>query len=431
MRRALLFTSTALAIAACHPDGLEDDAQIGAAVRGNAGGNAGSNTTAPTAIVPAARLNRFLAALPDVAWARLQDILQSPLTLWYDKEAMIPSYQDSVGDGSYTPIGARANNAGRPIIVQQGRRLFTADGEHWSFPFSVTAGTDDVPNRVVINFLSLPEDAGELLPVVYRTIDDNSALGGLGLHKWTWMFPKGTVVGEIMFIEDGASDIYPVEIRTRTRYLSGWATNAFRPFPTAQNLADAIKAKRPSWQSQSTLQTVVSHLEDSSTLQPRTLRSPAFNDIVTLEGHEDVIPNIGDDALVRELLTTTPFRAAYGLTWKNNGRQSTFAGTTLERFSVVPSNSTVGLLEVRESFCVTCHQDAGRSINDFEPAAILYGDIWGEDRIFSFHPWDQDRYRIFNNENRQVRPEFASDGLVVRYNPSLHAADQYDWLQSP
>ena len=85
-----------------------------------------------------------------------------------------------------------------------------------------------------------------------------------------------------------------------------------------------------------------------------------------------------------------------------------------------PSQNDIGVLEVREEFCVQCHQEAGRAIHEFEPDAILYGDIWGEDRIFSFHPWDQDQYPEFNTDNREVRPAFASNGIVERYNQSQH-----------
>ena len=379
-------------------------------------------------ILGATQLATYRAALPDVYHKELRDIFNSPLTFWYDKDSMIPSYQDSVGDGSYTPIGARPNAGGRRIIVQQGKRLFTDDGEHWSFPFGVTAGTDRVPNKKILNFLSLPTENGQVLPIVYRTIDDNRARGGLGLHKWTWMFPAGTTLGEVIFLEDTAGALYPVEIRTRKRYADAWAVNAFRPFPRATQLAAAIKQARPSWRSQPSLQALVTHLEDPSTLQAQRMTSPAFNNIITLDGFKDVIPAVGDEQLVKDLLSNTTFASSYGQAWKVSGASTAFAATTEEAFSVVPAQYDAGLLEVREASCVRCHQEAGRAIEDFEPAAVLYGDIWGEDRIFSFHPWDQSRYSTFNTENRQVRPELATNNLVVRYNATTHPDPRYRWI---
>jgi hypothetical protein len=64
-------------------------------------------------------------------------------------------------------------------------------------------------------------------------------------------------------------------------------------------------------------------------------------------------------------------------------------------------------------------------LQDFEPATVLYGDLWGVDRIFSFVPFDQSRYDIFDNDNRQVRPDFVADGMVVRYDPAVDTDDVY------
>src|SRR5687767_3713156 len=163
-----------------------------------------SQPTAPQILAPD-RIEFYRSKLPRVSWRKLQEVFESPSTLWYDKESMIPSYQDSVGDGSFTPIGARPNSTGRGIIVPEGVRLFDEDGEHWSFPFGHTAGTDRSRNKLIINFLSLPEENGVLWPVVFETFDDDGALGGLGLHKWTWMFPKGAILGEVIFVRDASN----------------------------------------------------------------------------------------------------------------------------------------------------------------------------------------------------------------------------------
>ena len=418
MRRLLLLACCLSFVVSCEP--RIDSFETNTSARGLA---------TPPELVSPSTLQRYKDALPTVAYRRLQQIFESPNTIWYDKTAMIPSYQDSVGDGSFTPIGARPNSRGRGIIVPAGRRLFHPDNEHWSFPFGHTAGTDRVENKLVVNFMHLPEDAsGEYLPVVYWTIDDNRALGGLGLHKWTWLFPVGTTLGEVIFLDDGG-DLYPIEVRTRRRYLTGWAVNAYRPFATAQRLADAVKRERPDWANDGTLSTFVAHLEDDTAITPKSLDSPDFNQIFQVSGFEDVLPPIGDAALVRTLLSSTTFVSAYGLPWKKDGQREAFYATTNEAFSIVSADNDVGVLEVREEFCVNCHQEAGRGIHEFEPDAILYGDIWGEDRIFSFHPWDQTQYPEFNTDNRRVRPAFAQSGVVVRYDERLHPDTIYRAIQ--
>jgi hypothetical protein len=383
------------------------------------------SAAAPAApqILDAATLAKYKAALPKVAYGRLADLLLSPSTLYWDKATMIPSYQDSVGDGAGTPIGARANAQGRAVIVPEGKRLFSDDGTTWAFPFAHTAGTDRSTNVFVVNFMTLPAKDGKLLPVVYDRIDDPNGKGGLGLHRWTWMFPKGTVLGEILFIKDAAGALLPSEIRTRTRWIDGWAVNVFRPFPTAASLSARIKALRPGYATSPALAAVIAHLADPGTLEPVTLTSPAFGNLFTASGAIDTLPDLGDDALVRELLRTTPFVSAYQETWQTKGAQRTYAASTKAKLSIVPDGYEAGLLPVNETSCASCHRDAGRAIDDFEPQAILYGDIWGQDRIFSFHPWDQSRYASFNNENRAVRPGFGE--IVVPRDPAKHPGDLY------
>jgi hypothetical protein len=376
-------------------------------------------------IVDGTTLATYKAALPKVAWPELQTMLESPSTLWFDKATMIPSYQDSVGDNAQTPIGARANSQGRAVIVEPGKRLFSDDGKTWAFPFAHTAGTDQSSNVFVVDFLFLPAKDDKLLPVVYRVVNDPTARGGLGLHKWTWTYPKGATLGEVIFVRDASGGLYPVELRTRTRYLDGWAVNAYRPFPTAKSFVAAIKQKRLQWQSNASLKRVVDQLESQAALEARSLTSPGFNNVFSVTGSLDVLPDLGDEALVKDLLKTTTFVSAYGTTWRATGGSKTFAPSTKAKFSIVPQDYEAGLLAVDEKTCTQCHKEAGRAIEDFEPQAVLYGDIWGEDQIFSFHPYDQSRYANFNTENRAVRPAFASAGVVERYDATKHSAAVY------
>jgi hypothetical protein len=367
---------------------------------------AAADPTVPTGATPqilsAATLAKYKSALPKVAYPKLEAIFESPSTVWFDKETMIPSYQDSVGDGSQTPIGARANSQGAGVIVPQGRRLFSQDGKTWAFPFAHTAGTDASTN------IQIPQ-----------------GLGGLGVNKWTWTYPKGTMLGEIIMIKDAQGNLTTSEIRIRMRYATGWGVNVFRPFPTAQSLAAAIKTARPTWETQPNLKAVVDHLGNNATLEPKSQTSPGFNNVFQVSGHLDRLPDFQDEALVKELMTKTVFTSAYGETWKQNGTQKSFAPASRGGAAIVPNNYEAGLLEVREKMCMECHKNAGQQINDFETNAVLYGDIWGEDGIFSFHPYDQTQYSNFNNENRRVRPAYAAANLVVPYNAGTHPADVY------
>ncbi len=422
--RAALIASTVLALPSLGLISCSSE-ERGSSSAVNAVADAPASAPAPL-LLGQSQLGLYKAALPKVAYPALQRILDDSSTFWYDDQSMVPSYQDSVGDNSGTPIGARANATAKGIIVPEGKKFFDDKG-HWSFPFGHTAGTDNSSNVVVANFLSLPAgDAGQTLPIAFSTIDDNNARGGLGLHKWTWIYPKGTVVGEAIFIKDANGKLLPTEIRIRTRYLSGWATNAFRPFPEAQDLARAVKAARPNWESNGQLKTLVGGLESDKALTPKNLTSTAFKGTFSQQGAVDELPEFGDDDLVRELLTKTVFASAYDKVWKQSGGLTTFAPTTKALLSIVPANNFSGVIGVNEESCSRCHSQAGRALETFEPQTALYGDIWGEDEIFSFHPYDPARYGTFNNENRRVRPLLKD--MVVPYNSSKHSADLYKAL---
>ncbi|MBS2019011.1 MAG: hypothetical protein JST00_39455 [Deltaproteobacteria bacterium] len=383
-------------------------------------------TSNVTQLLSAAKLATYKAALPKVGWPRLTKILASPSTLFWDKAAIPPAYQDTVGDGAGVPLGARFNDAGKNLIVPEGKKLFSADGKTWAFPFGHTAGTDESPNVTIVNFMSLPEEAGALLPVVYRV--ETSNVQSLPVRRWNWTFPKGAVLGEIIMIADGAS-LVTAEIRVRERFETSWSTNIFRPFPTASVLASAIKAKRPSWPTEPTTKALVDSLGDTSKLQPKTVGSPAFSNMVTLEGSVDAeLPGFGDDALVRDLLGSTTFVSAYGTPWKKTATTRTWGPTgPASGLSVVPTRFDSGLLEVRERTCTKCHDQGGTFIGDLVDQAILYGDVWGVDRIFSFHPFEPSRIDASGNENRVVRTSLAS--IVVLYDPAKHPAGTYSFYR--
>ncbi|MFO0675027.1 MAG: hypothetical protein U0169_00695 [Polyangiaceae bacterium] len=384
-------------------------------------------TNAVTQILPANTLARYKAALPKVAYARLQAILESPSTLFYDKDVMPGAYQDTVGNGADIPFGARLNSAGAGLIVPQGRKLFDRSGETWEFPFGHTAGTDNSTNAVIVNFISLPSDGTKQLPVAYRI--ETGTQKGFANTRWNWAFPKGTVVGEIVMINDGGT-LVTSEIRMRERYADKWSTNAFRPFPTAKSLSEAVKTSRPNWQTTPALTTFVGALESSSGLTAKNVGSPAFNDMVRLNGFVDApLPDLGDAGLARDLLTKTPFVSSYGTTWKANGGNKSFGFTGPRAgMSIVPVNFDVGLLEVRETTCTKCHDQGGSFIGNIVDQAVLYGDIWGVDRVFSFYPFEPSRIEASGAENRVVRASF-NGSIVERYDAGRHPASTYTFYQ--
>jgi len=387
--------------------------------------------------MPAAQLQAVQAALPKVAWPKLQAIFGSATTYWYDANSMLPSYQETGQPGG----GANANSAWHNLIANTGSSdpnsnpevgaalVYDEAADHWNFPFATTAGADNATNLYVVNFLNLPLDSnGNIVPIPISTASDS-------LHLWwQWQYPNGAVVGEILFIQDG-SNLLPCEVRMRERYAAGWATNVFRPFTEAGELATAIQSQRPAWASSPQLSALVQQLQGGTGLSPLTLTATGLPGTFSQAGFLDPLPDFGDDQLVRDLLTQTTFVTAYDEVWRESADQSQVAyapTTTATDLSIVPNNYQAGLLQVNEGSCVRCHQSTGDELGNWYPGLTLYGDVWGTDNVFSFHVFDQSYYPDLDldqgngiQDNRHMNPALVSMGMIKQFDPSTDTGPPY------
>lgn len=369
----------------------------------------------PVTFMSPTKVANLKAILPKVNHPELSRVLQSQNTMWYDHESMVPVYQDSV-----TPVlGVRANSIGRDLAVE-GERLFDTNGT-FHIPFGRTAGTVRNDNIEIVTLWHPPSVDGVIQPVAWYR-DDTT--------RYRWIFPENTWFVELMFVKDDQNNPYVFEIRTRKRFANGWGVNAFRPYLNALELSDTVKQKRPNWSSTPHLSRLVAHLEDSTNLKPKRMAagyySPAFE---TIEGALDELPPIGDDSLVRELLTSKTFNSAEGEVWKMDGDLETYAPFTNAGFSIVPRNYQGGLVAVNDVSCNRCHQDTGRQLGEFNFNSLLYGEIWGEDRIFSWHLFDENSsfYGAYDR-NRKLSTKLQQAGLIAPYDQSRHPDPQYRTL---
>jgi hypothetical protein len=378
-------------------------------------------------LIPPARLAKIKSVLPKVGFQKLSMVLQSSQTLWYDHESMTPSYQDSVGVNSNADWPRLVAKTAQTNPAIQG--LHDARNKRWQFPFSATAGTDESTNIKVVNFLHLPHVDGKPLSIPIWTVRKNA-----NRPSWMWVYPIGTMFGEVIFI-DNNGELIPSEIRIRQRYASSWATNVYRPFPTARSLAAAVKAKRTNWQDQSSLVRLVNHLEDNQPLETKTLAAKAeLQSLFRQTGGVDQIPDFNDAGLVKELLTTTPFVSSYGISWKESNGLKTFAPTTASRMSIVPHNYQAGLIEVSDDSCMRCHKESGRKVSEFYDGLYLYGEVWGKDGIFSFHPFDESEFNKLRGQgngvdgyydNRKISPKLSAMGVFQLYDAAKHGSALY------
>jgi hypothetical protein len=367
-----------------------------------------------------ARLAPFKAALPKVDDAAVQAVLNDPDTMWYDELSMIFTYQDSQGD----PRGLRANRVGydvgvnTPDVPDIHELVNYFEPNHFKAPFKSAFGTAAVDERDVylLNFWHLPTANGAAIPVKYWQH------GGDGDSRWRWTFPIGTVFGEVMMVrapDDGSW--HPFEIRTRKRYAAGWSVNAFRPFLKAGDLAAAIRAARPTTSGAGDLAVLIAHLTSGAGLERHTLAAaPVYAAAVpAISGALDYLPETRDYALIKELLQTTTFKSAEGSVWSEGDGLETYAPSTRAAFSIVPQGYEGGVMAVNEDNCNRCHDQTGRMLGDLDGRVVLYGEIWGEDRIFTWHLFDAgfDAFTV-SDGSRRINPRLVQAKLVESGRPA-------------
>ncbi|MFO0676204.1 MAG: hypothetical protein U0169_06700 [Polyangiaceae bacterium] len=371
-----------------------------------------------------AELAPFRASLPTLGDPAVDAALHGDATMWFDEASMTFVYQDSFGD----PKGLRANRVGYDVgstASEPDIRALTEyfDPQKFKFPFALAAGANFSENLYVLYFWQPPKDAtGAVLPV--RIWKNRS--------HFQWVFPVGTVLGEILFMQAPDDKAWvPFEVRSRTRLLDRWDTGIFRPYPTATELSESIKARRPNW-AQTDLAALVAHLEDTSTLTAYTLASPSYAAIVpAMQGSLDYLPGTSDVALVKELLRTKTFEKANGTSFKTDGTKTTFAPSTRASFHVVPKDYEAGMFANTEASCRRCHEHTSRPLNNLDGRVVLYGEVWGEDEIFTWHPFaiDTDTFSVADG-NRRIHPRLLASGLV-KEQAITNAPNVYRVLPKP
>ena len=386
-------------------------------------------------LMPQARLATIAERAPCVVPGVVRDALESTQTYWYDKRSLTPGYQDSFGDNIETPIGMRPNTIDPGLInlaVPGGHEQIFSELGVFHFPFGRPIGP--ATNVVVVDFWRPAYSGNTVLPVVWWRRDPNSYT-----HRVEWMFPAGTVFGELLLLaidpEGGA--LQPFEIRTRTRTLDGWNVDVYRPFPRATDLADAIakrRGERPEWASSQVLDALVAQLRESQ-LASFTVSATHFSGgFPTRDAGIDRLPALsGSDAeLMHELMRTTPFRSARGVYWKQSADRGAWAASADGTGSIVPAGYNAAAIEVSESSCDVCHRDAGRPFETWYSNILAYGELWGNDEIFTWHPFalakfvdGQGAVVNFNHDNREIRADFTAAGLTAPYEPSMHPSTVY------
>ncbi|MCA9248874.1 MAG: hypothetical protein KDA42_17225 [Planctomycetales bacterium] len=358
-------------------------------------------------LMPRAAIDSLVRRLPAVNDRELMAVFENPRTMWYDDASMPSAYQDSIAPFVGILETRLSGNVAPVEFFENGK---------FRFPFGDPGGLHRTEGIEGVNFLLLPERDGKRLPIVWWKESES----------YQWSFPIGTVVGEVLTMRSPDGEPVVFEIRLRRRQKNSWHADAFRPFPTAESLAAAIIQRNTCWDQQPELAELVYRLRDPGTLMPRELKDTygAF----FASGAIDELPPI-DPRLVCDLLQETTFESSEGAIWKSNGAMECYAPTAAS-FSIVPANYDAGLIAVHEISCSRCHQHTGRKIGEFVPSQRLYGQVWGSDGIFSWHPFDPKQ--LLSSPNglpaNPLRPAFEQAGIVENYDPAKHGEQFYNVL---
>jgi hypothetical protein len=364
-------------------------------------------------ILPPQKLAAYRGMLPKVENEELEAILRDPNTLFFDRQSMVPGYQDPS-----TPVsGVRSTEKGfRGAAFGAGAENLYLDKEGHLRTFSHGVGLETAGNTGTFHFIHLPKDANgnlQKIKVVKRIVPPEDT------PTYDWVFPVGTVSGEVVFNKDASGKAQVVEIRTRKKdsVQGAWAPDIMRPFPTAGTLKERltdISANNPSLKSEA--QGLLQHLSNPQRLKPLDLKLNGYQKgSFTSRGGTDVLPNMSE-SMVKELLKT-PFKSSLGAEWDRNGNVVAFAPTTNQATGLVPQHGTTGVMRVDRQSCNKCHEESNKPIYNFfdenhplfNQSIRAYGNLPGSDRNLRFTIFDPRYFRDFGNDgkgdNRRINPQ--------------------------
>jgi hypothetical protein len=335
--------------------------------------------------------------LPRVSSAEIQAVLKAP-DLWIYTPEITPAYQDWQGalQGVHSPFYNIS-------AVQPKEPFGNANREFpWGHPF----GTHSAKDVRSFQFMLLPRAEGKPLPIVWYWTG----------QTYSWLFPAGTYVGEVLLVRDGRGYDHTFELRIRKRLVDKWTVDVFRPYPTARHLAKKLES----------MGKVTNRWDPLA----RWFREPVLGEMVALrsrhpektafaaKGRQAVLPEL-DEPTVKKLLNAE-FHSCRDVEWL----PGIFAPTSEAQFNIVPAGYTGGLVEVSRQSCMRCHQDTNQPVDAFERFRDWYGRVRGSDGIFTFHPFDAASIS-HNGVPLAVRmnADLANRGIIARFDRELHTDD--------
>jgi hypothetical protein len=350
----------------------------------------------------------------------LEEFKDDPRVLIYTERTMPKTYQLEAFNGGVLSVhDVNHNISADPGEAAKGHGR--GGNIRVEFPWRHTAGTDRCPTVRNFKFLRLPPGK----PVVWfqqRYPQPEAFSGGQIIRRsagpvgYGWVFPTGTVVGEVITQRNREGYDFTFEVRTRERLDREWVTDLFRPFRNHAELSAAIKQARPEWEKEPQLVALVKHLDTPAALPRKRLAdgnhtvARAFDVTASV----DELPPMDED-LAAALLASTPFKSCMGETWRN---QDCYAPTTRAAFHIVPTNYDGSFVGSDDVSCKKCHESSGKHVSEFQ-SRDWYGFMSACDQVISFHPFDPSC--IIQDAGAGPVRMRNIPGVIERYDPAKHS----------
>lgn len=316
----------------------------------------------PTAVIPLRLVppdwERFYQSmLPKTEDPKLLALYNRHLT-WYDDRSVIPAFQK--WDGLLRGIHATHHNI-------SGAPQEPFGNANMELPWRDPGGLDTVNRRTVrrARFMSLtgPIDIWrERLP---RDADATVL----------WRYSEGTVFGELLTMTVDSKEL-PFELRLRALYGGRWVMDAYRPYATKDqfaeavvNLAESEKAKSMTGDLMNLARWCVAApklraaIKQDSNHPNRTGFSQRF--------YQDEIPPISERTAAT--LLDMPFVSAFAQSWLAVECHAPTASTK----SIVPAGYSAAAIAVNNTSCTRCHESVLLHADDFDVRRDWYGRVRG------------------------------------------------------
>jgi len=337
------------------------------------------------------KADSFKIKLPKFNSESLKRVFNSEHLKFYDLQTMPMAYQDFEGAlrGIHSPKYNISANRSEPF-----------GNGNIEFPWGKPAGTHRSSGISSVKFINLPIlPDNSLIPIVFwNTVGEG----------YEWLFPHGTVIGEILF-----KDQTCFEIRTRTRNEGKWNIDVLRPYLSADELRKQIAKCFPSFNDDAELKTLFDSCDivdqDSMILEDTQPNKRVFENKIK----RIILPGISKEK-ADILFNDRIFRSALGTTW-TKAVDSPSIPTLNEGHGITPINYDGDFIEVSSKSCARCHDTVNTHVRNFDFRRDWYGKIRGSDGIFSFSIFDPSC--ISDNgigQGVKINQELLNDDWIIK-----------------